>query len=86
MQQALLDCGLVPPYPLEDLETSPTSFMQPELEWAFGDEAEKYKQKMTQEMLDKIHSKTDLSPELLKANGKLSLILVDCSCSYKIMF
>ena len=83
MQQALLDCGLVPPYPLEDLETSHISFIQPELEWAFGNEAEKYKQKMTQEMLDKIHSKTDLSPELLKDIenhtdfGELGLIEAD---------
>lgn len=83
MQQALLDCGLVPPYPLEDLETSHISFIQPELEWAFGNEAEKYKQKMTQEMLDKIHSKTDLSPDLLKDIenhtdfGELGLIEAD---------
>ena len=83
MQQALLDCGLVPPYPLEDLKTSHISFIQPELEWAFGNEAEKYKQKMTQEMLDKIHSKTDLSPDLLKDIenhtdfGELGLIEAD---------
>ena len=83
MQQALLDCGLVPPYPLEESDSSITSFMQPEIDWALGEDAEKYKQKMTQEMLKSIQSKTDLSPDVLKKIenktdfGELGLIEAD---------
>lgn len=83
MQQALLDCGLVPPYPLEERNTESLSLIQPELDWAFGDEAEKYKQKMTQKMLSSIQTKLDLSPDLLKNIenetdfGQLNLIEAD---------
>ena len=83
MQQALLDCGLVPPYPLEDIDSSSISLIQPEIDWALGEDAEKYKQKMTQEMLKSIQSKTDLSPSILKKIenktdfGELGLIEAD---------